>query len=109
LELDEFENISEHFIVIHDKKIIGCGRIRAIDKYAKLERIAILKEYRCKGFGTKLTKYLIDYCKQKNFNQIRLHSQIYVVDFYKKLGFIVIGEPFDEAGIKHLEMQMSIA
>lgn len=108
LEIDGLDPESEHFVVYLDNNIIGCARIRKSKNFAKLERIAILKEHRNKGFGKQLTKFLIEYCKQKKFDEIRLHSQIYVSDFYKKLGFKTIGENFFEAGIEHIEMYMTI-
>lgn len=108
IEIDGLDSEAEHFIAYLDDEPIGCARIRAENKHAKLERIAIIKEQRGKGFGTKLTIFLIDYCKQKNFQEIRLHSQTYVSGFYKKLDFKVIGKHFYEAGIEHVEMFMKI-
>ena len=106
LEINGLDSEAEHFIAYLKNVPIGCARIRTNKNYAKLERIAILKKYRGKGFGKQLTKFLIDYCKQKNYSEIRLHSQIYVADFYKKIGFIIRGKPFYEAGIEHVEMYM---
>ena len=108
LEMDGLDNEAEHFIAYINKKPIGCARIRIKNNFAKLERIAIIKEYRNNRFGKQLTKFLIDYCKQKKFDEIRLHSQTYVSDFYKKLGFKAIGENFFEAGIEHVEMYIKI-
>ena len=91
IEIDEYETKSTHFIVYLNKEPIGCARIR-FNNFAKLERIAIVKKYRRKGFGTDLTKYLIDYCNKKNISDIRLNSQLYVADFYKKVGFKKVGK-----------------
>jgi predicted GNAT family N-acyltransferase len=108
IEIDGFDLEAEHFIAYFDDKPIGCARIRTKDHHAKLERIAIIKEYRGKGYGAELTKFLIDYCKQMNIKEIYLHSQIYVSDFYKKLGFKAKRSHFFEAGIEHVEMFMEI-
>ncbi len=108
LELDGLDSEAEHFIVYLNHKPIGCARIRKNKDFVKLERIAIIKEYRCRGFGKKLTNFLVDYCKQNNYNKIKLHSQIYISDFYKKLGFKLVGKKFFEAGIEHIEMWMNI-
>lgn len=108
LEIDGLDNEAEHFIMYLGEKPIGCARIRK-NKYAKLERIAVLKEYRGKGYGKKLTQYLIDYCKEQNFKKIVIHSQIYVIDFYKKFGFEPVGKVFFEAGIKHRKMVLKLS
>lgn len=107
LELDGLDSESEHVIAYLDDEPIGCARIRT-NKHAKLERIAIIEKHRGKGFGRQLTDFLINYCKQKDFDEIRLHSQTYVSDFYKKHGFKIIGKSFYEAGIEHMEMYMKI-
>ncbi len=105
LEIDGLDNESEHFLAFLNNKPIGCARIRYNKNYAKLERIAILKIFRKKGFGKKLTQFLIDYCKEKNVSKIYIHSQLYVSDFYKKFDFKTIGNIFFEAGIEHVKMQ----
>lgn len=107
IEMDNYDETSEHFIAYLKNEPIGCARVRQND-YIKLERIAIIKEHRNNGYGSKLTEYLIDYCKQKNLQEILIHSQLYVVDFYKKFGFKRVGEIFDEAGIEHIKMILKL-
>jgi predicted GNAT family N-acyltransferase len=108
LEIDGLDTEAEHFIFYLKDKPIGCARLRTDKDFAKLERIAIIIEYRCKGYGKQLTNFLIDYCKQKKYKEIRLHSQTNVLDFYKKLGFKPVGKNFFEAGIEHIEMRRKI-
>ena len=102
VEMDEFDETAEHFIAYIGETPIGCARIRT-NGFVKLERIAITKENRNKGYGTQLTKYLIDISK-KNDKEIMMHSQDYVKDFYKKFGFEIVGDSFYEGGIKHVKM-----
>ncbi len=105
---DGLDKVADHIIVLYKEKPIGCARVRFNGKTAKLERIAILEKYQGNGYGKMLTDYLISYCKQKKSNQIIIHSQYYVKDFYAKCGFKSIGKPFTDAGIKHIEMHMKI-
>lgn len=107
IEIDGLDSETDHVIAFLDDEPIGCARIRT-NKIAKLERIAIIKKHRGKGFGKRLTNFLIDYCKKKNFNEICVHSQTYVSGFYKKHGFIIRGKPFYEADIEHVEMYIKI-
>jgi len=104
IEMDEHDNESEHFIAIMEGKPVGCARVRTFENYIKLERIAVLKEHRGNGFGKQITNFLIKYYKKKNIDEIRLHSQISVADFYTKLGFKKRGEIFSEADIEHIQM-----
>lgn len=108
IEMDEFDKESEHFIAYLKNTPIGCARVRKINDYVKLERIAILKNHRGRGYGRDLTNFLINHCKKKGFKEIHLHSQINVSDFYEKLGFKKIGGIFLEADIEHIEMIKTI-
>ena len=101
-EMDGFDTEAEQFIAYYQHQPIGCARIRT----NKLERIAILRKYRGNGYGTQLTKYLINHQKNQGFNEIYLYSQTTVSEFYTKLGFKKRGPLFYEAGIEHIEMYM---
>jgi predicted GNAT family N-acyltransferase len=107
VEYDGLDAEAEHVIVYYNEEPIGCARIRN-NQCAQLERIAIIKQYRGNGFGKQLMNYLIEYCREKNYREICIHSQIHVSGFYEKLGFTIRGKPFIEAGIEHVEMIMKI-
>jgi cystathionine beta-lyase len=108
LEFDGLDNDAIHFIIYYNNTPIGCARLRIYEDTAKLERIAILKKYRGNGYGTRLTEYLIEYCKNKNLYGIFLHSQTYVSNFYENLGFKPKGNTFYEAGLEHIAMERII-
>jgi len=109
LEFDGLDGESKHVIVKLRNETIGCARIRSIEGKLKLERIAILKEHRKKGFGTQLVEYLIEYCKQRKIKEIVIHAQYTQKHFYEGFGFQSRGAPFNEAGIKHIEMYITTA
>ena len=102
-ERDGLDNISHHFIVLFEDKPIGCARIRFIKGNAKLERIALLKKYRGKGFGKTIVDYLVKYCIRKNAKEIVMGAQHYLKNFYMRCGFKPRGRIFMDAGIKHVE------
>ncbi len=104
IEFDGLDQRLEHVIVRLDGKTIGCARIRPMNGKVKLERIAILKEQRNKGFGKMLMQYLISHCRQIGANEIVIHAQHHLRGFYEDFGFKSKGQPFMEAGIKHIEM-----
>ena len=68
-----------------------------------MERFAVLKAERGKGYGLKILQQMI--LDLSCFNGKKyLHAQVQVVEFYEKVGFKKIGEIFDEVGIMHYKM-----
>jgi predicted GNAT family N-acyltransferase len=108
LDFDGKDKEAKHALIFYNNKPIGCARIRFIGGKAKLERIAIIKKYRGKGFGNALVSYLINYCKRRKAKEIYFDSQYHARDFYTKIGFKIKGKPFAEAGIKHIGMYLKI-
>lgn len=107
IEIDKFDKSAKHIVVLYKNKSIGCARVRFIGGKAKLERIAVLKSSRGKGFGKMIVNYMVNYCKNKNVKEIVMNSQFYLKDYYKKFGFKPMGKTFMEAGIKHIRMYMN--
>lgn len=112
IEIDGLDDKSKHVIVKYEDKTIGTARIRFFDNKSKIERLAILKKYRGKGLGEREKKktfqYVINYCKRKKkkINEIVIHAQYYLKNFYLKFGFKARGKKFKEAGIDHIEMYL---
>ena len=107
-EYDAHEQHSTHFVA-HDEEEQPCGtaRWRETDKGIKLERFAVLPTHRGQGIGSMLLEAMLhDIQEDPNINQqaIYLHAQTPAIGFYEKFGFDVIGEEFEECGIKHYEM-----
>lgn len=103
-EYDAFEDVSQHYLVTTvDSKAIATARWRFTSNGIKLERFAVLPNYRGEGIGKYLVEHVIEEV-QKHAKPIYLHAQIQVVDFYQKLGFEKEGALFEEAGIKHFKM-----
>ena len=58
--IDEFQNEnSEYFVLIDDGKILGFAGLWFNIDEAHIMNIAVKKEYRKNGFGTKLLEFLI--------------------------------------------------
>jgi len=90
------KDIGSFFVIIKDKKIIGCVNILYTistalgSKVALLEDMIVSKKYRGKQFGTKLLKHTIKYLIKKKIKRITLltdDDNLKAHRFYKKLGF----------------------
>ncbi|MFH2142985.1 MAG: GNAT family N-acetyltransferase [Bacteroidota bacterium] len=103
LEFDGFDQVSTHYLAIYKNIPVATARWRETDEGIKLERFAVLKDNRNKGFAKILLDQII---KDVSFRKkkIYLNSQTYVVGFYEKFGFEKIGDIFLEANIEHYKM-----
>jgi len=103
---EEFEGLdldAKHYLLYADGKPVATSRQRITEKGVKLERYAVLKEYRMHGIGKQiLFETLVD--AKKHNQPIYLHAQESAVGFYEKYGFETKGKPFVEAGIVHYTM-----
>lgn len=104
-EYDEFETTSTHFLALLNKVPAGTARMRKTEKGIKLERFAVLKEYRKKDVGTALVKNLLTKCKNELDCCVYLYAQLTALKFYERFGFEAKGKTFLDAGIYHLEME----
>ena len=101
----ENEEICTHFLLTYKKDPIATARYRKTNNGYKLERFAVLKEERGKGFGHKILKAMLkDLSSYKEV--IYMHAQVDVLPFYQKIGFKKEGDIFEEAGIMHYKMQL---
>lgn len=106
---DEFveneEKEAKSFLITLNETAIGTIRYRIVNNEYKIERFAILNEYRGKGYGKESFKFFSEYLAGM-FNPctITFNAQEYLIDFYKELGFEEEGEMFQEAGINHKRM-----
>ena len=102
IEIDSNEKSSKYIIALINSIAVGTARWRDDGSKVKLERFAVLKEYRNKGIGRKLNEFIL---KQVPVNRtIYLNSQESAIGFYENLGFEVSGSSFKEAGIIHKKM-----
>ncbi|PWK78841.1 putative GNAT family N-acyltransferase [Mucilaginibacter oryzae] len=99
----EYNDESVHFLATVNGEPAGACRWRKTEKGCKLERFAVLKNFRGYGLGQEMVKtVLADLPADAGY--VYLNSQTHAVPFYKKLGFETSGPEFEEAGIKHYQM-----
>ncbi len=109
LEFSGSGNGEEMNMVVTDgQEVIGTARvIFPTKKSAKIERMAVLKKYRHQGIGASIISFLNSEFKRRQIKNVFLHAQYAVRTFYQGCGFHETGQPFYEAGIKHIRMEMT--
>ncbi|RZK44171.1 MAG: GNAT family N-acetyltransferase [Pedobacter sp.] len=97
------EEESVHFLAISDHSPCGACRWRKTEKGYKLERFAVLKEFRGQGIGRALIATALDDLPS-DADYIYLNAQLDAVSLYAKFGFTAEGDQFEEGGMQHFRM-----
>jgi predicted GNAT family N-acyltransferase len=106
LDFDGLDPAAIHFLAFWDQTPVGTARIRYLDsQIVKLERLAVLPAFRCRGIGQQIVEAIADFLIGSETQVITLHAQAQTIAFYQKLGFETIGARFWEANIAHVKMQ----
>ena len=103
LEYDHEEEAS-HYLLFLGEKPIATARWRETGQGIKLERFAMLPQFRNRGFGEIILKEVLKDATSQG-KQVYLHSQLKAVPFYERNGFVKEGKMFTEAGIEHFLMK----
>lgn len=104
LEWDGIDADCVHALAIGpDGQAIGTGRLLPD---GHIGRMAVLREWRNKGVGTRLMGILMAEARRRNYPRLVLNAQVSALPFYARFGFAARGDEFIEAGIPHLEMVM---
>lgn len=77
----------------------------------RLRRFALLKEYRSQHLGSELFKYVeCEIASKYNPCMIYFNAMECLQDYYQKLGYVAVSEPFIEEGtnISHIRMEKRI-
>lgn len=110
LELDGTDEDKMHYVGYVDDQPATTARIDMLaGNRVKIQRVATEKDVRHHGYAGELIKQIIQDAKKSDVTRVELDAQQTALDFYKELGFTVIGEVFEEAGIPHRTMRYTIA
>jgi predicted GNAT family N-acyltransferase len=103
-----------------DGRDTGCLHLLALDGQdnpvgtarmlpdGRIGRMAVLAPWRGRGVGHALLQELLRLAAAQGLEKVWLHAQSRAADFYRRHGFQVVGEPFEEAGIPHVAMILHI-
>jgi predicted GNAT family N-acyltransferase len=66
---------------------VGCLRIRCFAGFAKLERLAVRREFRNLHLGTSLMQAGVELCRAKGYRVIYGRAEKNLLDYYLRLGW----------------------
>ena len=105
-DIDQKDQLALH-VFLKNNQIIAYTRIFKPNdyfKYSSIGRVVVLKE-RGSKIGRQIMKFSIKKIEEIfNETKIKISAQKHLINFYEKLGFLVIGDEYLEDGIPHIAM-----
>lgn len=106
-EYDEHEENARHYLATYNNIPCGAARWRKTQNGIKLERFAVLPDFRNKAVGSHILQQVLQDVRQFYPDElIYLHAQLPAIPFYKRHGFVTEGEMFSECDINHYKMYL---
>lgn len=108
-EIDDQDEAAIHLLLCDTGVPIGTARLLRRPAYVKIGRVCVLKTARGKGHGAALINAAVDLARTlPGIQSATLGAQTHATGFYAALGFVPIGPVFEDAGIPHQEMTLTL-
>ena len=104
-ELDALDDTAVHVAGYAEGAAVAAGRLVLADGYAKVGRMAVLREHRGHGYGAAVLAALEREAAARGIPEIRLSAQLHAAGFYERAGYRRTGGAYDEVGIPHIAME----
>ncbi|MFG3527905.1 GNAT family N-acetyltransferase [Streptomyces sp. NPDC047917] len=119
IEYDELDAVALHVIAVAaDGSALGTGRLLHGPAAAgrtggdpavgSLGRLAVTRQARGLGIGAALVRAIEDAARELGLDAVDLHAQTHALGFYERLGYVVYGPEFPDAGIPHRAMRRAL-
>jgi YbgC/YbaW family acyl-CoA thioester hydrolase len=111
LEWDEADETALHAVAFNrlGMPVATARLLQHAQGVARIGRMAVTRVLRGAGLGRDILRTLMQAAQRRGDHEVLLHAQRSAEGFYRRQGFAPRGEPFDEAGIAHIEMVCPLA
>ena len=108
-EVDGLDPEAIHLLAWDGETAVGTARLLLKGSLGKIGRVCVLPQARGTGLGAALIRKALEVLRdQPGVTEAYLGSQSHATGFYEKLGFLVEGEEFLDAGIPHRHMRRAL-
>lgn len=103
-EIDDKDEEAVHLLATLDDEGVGTARLLIDGETGKIGRVAVVGECRGTGLGRALMEASLAELAARGAKRAKLSSQTRALGFYEALGFVPVGEEYEDAGIPHRDM-----
>ena len=109
-EIDGRDQQAQHIIALEPRseRVIGTLRLLVDARTAKVGRVAVERHWRRHGVAGRMLALALAGAHERGCTHVRLAAQTTATSVYRRAGFTVESEPFQEAGIEHVWMGLQL-
>ena len=108
LDQDNIDYRATHFSLRRKGIVIAYARLFKDTEKGTYRVGRMLSKERGQGYGRYLMDQIIAVARQLGAEKLSLHAQLPVVSFYEQFGYEAVGEAFQEAGMDHQKMVLTL-
>jgi len=103
-EKDDYEPISEHFMVVNEKgEVVGVVKLfEKSEEVGHISHLAVAPEHQHKGVGHLLLQTVEQRARERGFKIIGTMARTTASSYFERTGFRVVGIPSPHLGTTHL-------
>lgn len=92
-----------------DGRILGCCILTQLDSQTvKLRQMAVNSGLQQKGIGLSIMQFAENLARDRGYRKLTMHARDTALGFYRKLGYKIVGEPFEEVTVPHHKMEKQL-
>ena len=105
----EVDKTMEMYGVYIEDKLIGTVFLTQKDEdTAHIKNVALLEEFRGIGLGAYIMQFIENIARKKGYTKAFLTGRLYAENFYHRLKYKTISQPFDYKTVPHVNMEKDL-
>jgi predicted GNAT family N-acyltransferase len=110
-DVDELDRDAQQLVALDPDgaSVIGTLRLLSFGAEAKIGRVAVAARWRRRGIASRMLEIALARAREQGFERVRLAAQVVAVELYQQAGFAIESAPFQEAGIEHVWMGLTLS
>ena len=108
---EELEKEKEHLLIgafEDDKMLACCMLVEENAKRVRLRQMAVSNDLQGKGIGKALMIFAENLARDRGYKKITMHARKNAIGFYEKMGYVKVGDEFEEITIPHYLMEKKL-
>lgn len=97
-----------HLGAFDGNQLIACLVLTPLGDSVKMRQVAVEPSAQGRGIGTRLVRFSEEFASHRGFTKMILSARSTAIPFYERLGYEVVGEPYEEVTIPHSMMERDL-